>query len=52
MATPAIPPTTPPTIAPVWLWCVGAGEGEPGGVAFDPGAVVGVTAGCATEICF
>src|SRR5271163_3780928 len=46
MATPAIPLTTLPTIAPVWLWWVGAGEGEGDGeVAFAPGVVVGVTAG-------
>lgn len=51
MATPAIPLTTPPTIAPVWLWWVGAGEEEGDGeVAFVPGVAVGVTAGFATEI--
>ena len=53
MATPAIPPTTPPTIAPVWLWWAREVEAEGGGeVVFVPGVVVGVTAGFATEICF
>ena len=47
MATPAIPPTTPPMIAPVSLWWVGAGEGEGEG----DGVVVGVTGGFATEVC-
>lgn len=40
MATPTIPLKTPPTIAPVWPWWVGAGEGD-GEVAFVPGVMVG-----------